>query len=139
MYAAKGFALFMQLEMVKNEVYEAQTTSQRFNTYQTQKKESRAFSLVGSPDYMAPEVLTKTELGYSFAADYWSLGCILFELLCGINIFNQGYPPFAASTTNGVWKNLYNWEKVLERPVYEGVDEEFNLSDESWDLITRLL
>lgn len=34
---------------------------------------------------------------------------------------------------------MYNWQKVLERPVYEGVDEEFNLSNDSWDLITRLI
>jgi serine/threonine protein kinase len=32
---------------------------------------------------MAPEVFTKSEAGYNFAADYWSLGCIMFEILSG--------------------------------------------------------
>ena len=40
----------------------------------------QADSVVGSPDYMPPEVLrAKT---YTYSADYWSLGCILFEFLC---------------------------------------------------------
>jgi hypothetical protein len=38
-----------KLEMVKKQTFEVQTISQRFNTYQTLKKETRAFSLVGSP------------------------------------------------------------------------------------------
>jgi len=38
-----------------------------------------------------------------------------------------------------IWVNVYRWEQVLERPIYEGEDEEFNLSDEAWDLITRLV
>lgn len=107
------------------------TISQRYNTYQTVKKENRGFSLVGSPDYMAIEVLVgEGKTGYDLSVDYWSLGCILFETLCG-------YPPFTAKTTDRVWVNLYNWEKVLERPVYEGEDEEFNLSDDSWDMISK--
>ena len=79
---------------------------------------------------MAIEVLTREKSGYDQAVDYWSLGCILFEAACG-------YPPFTASSTEKVWVNLYNWEKVLERPVYEGEDAEFNLHDDCWDLITK--
>jgi serine/threonine protein kinase len=37
-----------------------------------------AFSKVGTPLYMSPEVLQGD--GYGFAADVWSLGCILYEL-----------------------------------------------------------
>ncbi|KAI9600383.1 hypothetical protein H4Q26_000164 [Puccinia striiformis f. sp. tritici PST-130] len=40
-----------------------------------------ADSIVGSPDYMAIEVLRGQS--YSFSVDYWSLGCILFEFLSG--------------------------------------------------------
>ena len=94
------------------------------------RKDTRAFSIVGSPDYMAVEILTSDGEGYNHTVDYWSLGCILFEIVCG-------YPPFTAPTTDKVWVNLYNWKTVLERPVYEGEDAEFNLSDECWDLIRR--
>jgi cell cycle protein kinase DBF2 len=48
-----------------------------------------------------------------------------------------GFPPFTAPTTDDVWVNVYHWQKVLERPVYTGVDEEFNLSDDAWDLVTK--
>ena len=41
----------------------------------------RTYTIVGTPHYMAPEVITGK--GYSFLSDYWSLGIILFEFLCG--------------------------------------------------------
>lgn len=41
----------------------------------------RTFTAIGTPHYMAPEVLLYK--GYTFAADLWSLGVILYELVCG--------------------------------------------------------
>lgn len=96
---------------------------------------------MGSPDYMAPEVLVNNNSGYGLAVDYWSVGCILFEMLCGkllyktCLILKKGYPPFTAPTNDEVWINVFHWKKVLERPCYEGDDEEFNLTDEGWNLI----
>ncbi|CDJ53670.1 NEK kinase, putative [Eimeria brunetti] len=37
-------------------------------------------SYVGSPLYMAPEV--HSSQGYTYKADIWSLGCVLYELCC---------------------------------------------------------
>ena len=79
---------------------------------------------------MAPEVMQGK--GYDFRIDLWSLGCILFEFLAG-------YPPFSAANVEDVWANVLNWQTILERPIYEGEDEEFNMSDEAWNLITRLV
>lgn len=61
------------------------STNERKNIYKTVKRDDmmRAFSLVGSPDYMAPEVLMNDESGYDLSVDYWSLGCILYEMLSG--------------------------------------------------------
>ncbi|KAI9809292.1 MAG: hypothetical protein M1825_002583 [Sarcosagium campestre] len=87
-----------------------------------------AKSVVGSPDYMAPEVLKGEE--YDFTVDYWSLGCMLFEAL-------TGYPPFAGATVDETWANLKNWKKVLQKPDYE--DPNYFLSKRTWNLIERLI
>ena len=38
-------------------------------------------TLVGTPLFMAPEVLLETGPSYSYPADIWSVGCLLIELL----------------------------------------------------------
>ncbi|WAR63574.1 hypothetical protein PtB15_17B174 [Puccinia triticina] len=90
-----------------------------------------ADSIVGSPDYMAIEVLRGQS--YSFSVDYWSLGCILFEFL-------SGYAPFAGSSPEETWANLKNWARVLRRPHYDKPEDQiFNLSDEAWLAIVGLI
>ncbi|KAJ5919187.1 Serine/threonine-protein kinase sid2 [Penicillium verhagenii] len=109
---------------------EQRTMAERRQGYRTlrEREVNYAKSIVGSPDYMAPEVLKGDE--YDFTVDYWSLGCMLFEALAG-------YPPFAGATVDETWQNLKRWQKVLRKPVYE--DPNYFLSRRTWDLITKLV
>lgn len=109
---------------------EERSAAERRENYRSLRERdvNYAKSIVGSPDYMAPEVLKGEE--YDFTVDYWSLGCMLFEALAG-------YPPFAGATVDETWQNLKQWDKVLRKPVYE--DPTYFLSRRTWDLITRLV
>ena len=106
------------------------TVAERREGYRSlrEREVNYAKSIVGSPDYMAPEVLKGEE--YDFTVDYWSLGCMLFEALAG-------YPPFAGATVDETWQNLKHWKKVLRKPEYE--DPNYFLSRRTWDLITRFV
>eukprot|EP01094_Clydonella_sp_ATCC50884_P023081 TRINITY_DN543_c0_g1_i8.p1 TRINITY_DN543_c0_g1~~TRINITY_DN543_c0_g1_i8.p1 ORF type:complete len:1139 (-),score=517.82 TRINITY_DN543_c0_g1_i8:161-3274(-) len=43
--------------------------------------QNQAMTCVGTPGYIAPEVLTGAGGGYGFAADVWSVGMLAYELL----------------------------------------------------------
>uniref|UniRef100_A0A0M3HT25 Ribosomal protein S6 kinase n=1 Tax=Ascaris lumbricoides TaxID=6252 RepID=A0A0M3HT25_ASCLU len=47
----------------------------------------RANSYCGTIEYMAPEVVDRTDEGYDETVDWWSLGVIAFELLTGCSPF----------------------------------------------------
>jgi len=49
--------------------------------------EDRAYTVCGTPGYMAPEVVEAGHTGYSYAADWWSLGVLLYELMTGTSPF----------------------------------------------------
>ncbi|KAJ8906063.1 hypothetical protein NDN08_002562 [Rhodosorus marinus] len=82
------------------------------------------FSTVGTPDYIAPEVLAGD--AYSEDCDWWSVGCVLYEMLIG-------HPPFCSITPEDVCHRVLNWETYLTFP------SEMAVSDEARDLIIKLL
>ncbi|XP_037655808.1 serine/threonine-protein kinase LATS2 [Choloepus didactylus] len=82
-----------------------------------------AHSLVGTPNYIAPEVLLRK--GYTQLCDWWSVGVILFEMLVG-------QPPFLAPTPTETQLKVINWENTLHIPA------QAKLSSEARDLITKL-
>ena len=91
-----------------------------------------AYSTVGTPDYIAPEVLAAQNgaSGYSYttAVDWWSLGVIMFECLVG-------YTPFYAEDPVTTCRKILRWRQCLELPA----DVKANLSPECIDFLSCLL
>ncbi len=79
--------------------------------------------ILGTPDYLAPELLLKQKHGR--AVDMWALGACLYEFMTGI-------PPFNDETPQKVFDNILN--RNIEWPV----DDEA-LSDEAMESVETLL
>lgn len=65
--------------------------------------ESRTYTLCGTPEYIAPEILLN--VGHGKAADWWTLGIFIYEMLVGT-------PPFYAN------EPLAIYQKILEGIIY---------------------
>ena len=71
------------------------------------KVHNKSFTLCGTPEYLSPElVLSK---GHDKSADYWALGCLVFELLVGRT-------PFAHDNHQEVFKRILQSAKFLRCP-----------------------
>jgi serine/threonine-protein kinase LATS1/2 len=68
---------------------------------------SIAHSLVGTPNYIAPEILRR--VGYKQLCDWWSVGVIMYEMIVG-------QPPFMAPTPSETQHKIMNWSQYLHIP-----------------------
>jgi serine/threonine kinase 38 len=87
---------------------------------------NQLYSTVGTPDYIAPEVLGGE--GYGSECDWWSLGVIFFECLVG-------YPPFYSDQPMDTCRKIMNWKKILKFPE----ESLSHLSKESIDFVSQLI
>ncbi|KAK9807282.1 hypothetical protein WJX73_007625 [Symbiochloris irregularis] len=82
--------------------------------------QGRTNSFIGTMEYMAPEVIDGR--GHGKAVDWWSMGILLFEMLCGM-------PPFRAKGRQQLQKQILS--SKLKLPPY--------LSSEAQSLVKALL
>ena len=85
-----------------------------------EEEDSRANSVLGTIEYMAPEVILGQS--YDFTVDWWSLGAIGYDLL-------TGSPPFGGNNHAKIQQNIL--KQKLTIPYFLGPDAK--------DLLIRLL
>ena len=83
-----------------------------------------AYSTVGTPDYIAPEVFSQN--GYGEEADWWSIGVMFFEMVVG-------FPPFFSENPSDTCKKIVKWKEHFSIP------SDANLSPEAESFILRMV
>ncbi|XP_031562888.1 serine/threonine-protein kinase PLK1-like [Actinia tenebrosa] len=61
-------------------------------------------TMCGTPNYIAPEVLSKT--GHNWQVDTWALGCVMYTLLVG-------HPPFETKSLRETYQRIRNNEYTI--------------------------
>jgi len=93
------------------------------------QKLKKPHRLIGTPDYMAPEIILGQSIT-TYSIDWWSLGVLLFEFLCGA-------PPFNDDSPEKIYDNIVKlkvpWDQIT---IGHGED---CMSPEAADLIKKLL
>merc|ERR1712086_1178106 len=67
---------------------------------------SRTYTLCGTPEYIAPEVLLNK--GHGKPVDWWTLGILIYEMIVG-------YPPFVDEDPMGIYQKILSGKIVFPK------------------------
>ncbi len=86
--------------------------------------ETLASTTCGTPGYVAPEILKQEK--YNHMCDYWSIGIVMYILLCG-------FPPFYDDDNFALFEKIKKGQFDFPSPSWD------NVSQEAKDIIKLLL
>jgi cell cycle serine/threonine-protein kinase CDC5/MSD2 len=84
----------------------------------------RKYTICGTPNYIAPEVLTGKTVGHSYEVDIWSIGVMMYALLVG-------KPPFQSKDVSLIYERIKSNDY--------GFPEDKPISNAAKELITDIL
>ncbi|KAK6456055.1 ribosomal protein S6 kinase [Scheffersomyces xylosifermentans] len=84
-----------------------------FGLSKVSSEEDKNHSMTGTAQYMAPEVIKGEP--YDYSVDWWSLGCVAFDLL-------TGSPPFTGNNNKKIMDKILSSKKTLKFPFYLSLD-----------------
>ncbi|KAL4113809.1 hypothetical protein QTP88_017381 [Uroleucon formosanum] len=94
----------------------------------------RKKTLCGTPNYIAPEILSKT--GHSFEVDVWSIGCIMYTLLVG-------KPPFETNSLKETYTRItrcdYNIPSHLNKNATTLIEKMLQFDPKKRPLVSEIL
>ena len=79
-------------------------------------KNKKTFSLCGTPDYVAPEILLNQ--GYNHSVDTWALGVLVYEMVANETPFKS------SGGAKGILKNILNKKLVFPKDKFSHVSKD---------------
>ncbi|ROW12315.1 hypothetical protein VMCG_00460 [Cytospora schulzeri] len=119
--------LYMVMDFVEGgELFSLLRKSGRFPNpvakfYAAERVPDKTWTLCGTPDYLAPEVVSNK--GYNKSVDWWSLGILIYEMLCGYTPFWDSGSPMK------IYENILRGK--VKYPAY--------INPDAQDLLERLI